>query len=178
NHNINLNGGSEKLQYYVSASQLNQDGNLNYGDDTYNRFTTTAKVNANINRYIDLNVNAKFIRWKLDNPLYTDQGGLLYHDIARIWPMMPLKDPNGHYMRNGKLLQLTDGGRAITNNDNLYGQAELVIRPATNWNIYVQRGVRTINQNKQTSLNPIFEHNIPGHPRPTAFTGDYAAGAS
>lgn len=178
NHNINLNGGSEKLQYYVSASQLNQDGNLNYGDDTYNRFTTTAKVNANINRYIDLNINAKFIRWKLDNPLYTDQGGLLYHDIARIWPMMPFKDPNGHYMRNGKLLQLTDGGRAITNNDNLYGQAELVIRPATNWNIYVQGGVRTINQNKQTSLNPIFEHNIHGDPIPTVFTGDYAAGAS
>lgn len=98
-HNISLNGGTEKLQYYVSGSYLNQDGNLRYGNDNYKRYNATAKVNAQINKYVDFNINTKFVRFDLDNPIYLEEGGLLYHDIARMWPMMPFKDPNGYYMR-------------------------------------------------------------------------------
>lgn len=177
-HNIQLNGGSDKLQYYFSSSYLDQDGILRHGDDNYKRFNSTAKINAKVNKFIDFNVNTRFIRFKLDNPLYSDMNGLLYHDIVRIWPMMPFKDPNGHYMRNGKLIQMEDGGRAVTNNDNLYGQAELVIRPLKNWNIYVQGGVRTINQNKHRFLNPIYEYDINGNPLALNYSGDYAVGAT
>lgn len=177
-HRIAVTGGSDKIQYYTSANYLNQNGNLNYGDDKYKRFNGTAKINAEISDFIDLNINTRFVRWTLDNPLYTDNGGLLYHDIARIWPMMPFKDPNGYYMRNGKLIQLTDGGRAVTSNDNLYGLAELIIRPTENWNIHINGGIRTINQHKKSNLNPIFEHNYLGEPLALPFSGSYAAGAS
>lgn len=37
-----------------------------------------------------------------------------------------LKDPNGYYMRNGKLGQLTNGSRSITSNNNVYLQGQLV----------------------------------------------------
>lgn len=144
-HNISLNGGTEKLQYYVSGSYLNQDGNLRYGNDNYKRYNATAKVNAQINKYVDFNINTKFVRFDLDNPIYLEEGGLLYHDIARMWPMMPFKDPNGYYMRNGKLSQLTDGGRAKTHNDNIYLQGQLVIHPMKGWNIYAEAGMRVIN---------------------------------
>ena len=147
-HNISLNGGTEKLQYYVSGNYLNQNGNLRYGNDNLKRYNFTAKVNTQINKYIDFNINTKFIRFDLDNPLYSDMGGLLYHDIARMWPMMPFKDPNGHYMRNGKLAQLTEGGRAKTHNDNIYLQGQLVLHPLKNWNIYVEGGMRIINENQ------------------------------
>ena len=147
-HNISLNGGTEKLQYYVSGNYLNQNGNLRYGNDNLKRYNFTAKVNTQINKYIDFNINTKFIRFDLDNPLYSDMGGLLYHDIARMWPMMPFKDPNGHYMRNGKLAQLTEGGRAKTHNDNIYLQGQLVLHPLKNWNIYVEGGLRIINENQ------------------------------
>src|SRR5690625_2750564 len=177
-HNVQLNGGSEKLRYYFSSSYLDQDGILKHGDDNYKRFNTTAKINTKINDFIDFNVSTRFVRFKLDNPLYNDMNGLLYHDIVRIWPMMPFKDPNGHYMRNGKLIQMEDGGRAVTNNDNLYGQAELVFHPLENWNIYVQGGVRTINQNKHRFLNPLYEYDINGNPLALPYSGDYAAGAS
>lgn len=177
-HNLSLNGGSEKLQYYASAGILNQDGNMRFGKDTYDRYNFTAKVNAQVNKYVEFNVNAKFIRYQLDNPLYTEEGGLLYHDIARMWPTMPYKDPNGHYMRNGKLAQLSDGGRAITNNDNLYAQGQLVVHPMKNWNIYVEAGARIINQNKQANLNKIYEYNVANEPILLAFAGNYAPGAT
>lgn len=177
-HNISLNGGTEKLQYYVSGNYLNQNGNLRYGNDNLKRYNFTAKVNTQINKYIDFNINTKFIRFDLDNPLYSDMGGLLYHDIARMWPMMPFKDPNGHYMRNGKLAQLTEGGRAKTHNDNIYLQGQLVLHPLKNWNIYVEGGMRIINENQQTNLNAIYEYNIDNQPVAMAFAGDYSPGAT
>lgn len=177
-HNLNLSGGSEKLQYYVSAGILGQDGNMRYGKDTYDRYNFTAKVNAQINKFVEFNINTKFIRYELDNPLYTEQGGLLYHDIARMWPTMPKSDPNGHHMRNGKMAQLTNGGRAITTNDNLYAQGQLVIHPLKNWNIYLEAGARIINQNKQTNLNRIYEYSVDNQPIALAYSEKYAPGAT
>ena len=92
--------------------------------------------------------------------------------------MMPFKDPNGYYMRNGKLNQLTDGGRAKTHNDNIYLQGQLVIHPLKGWNIYAEAGMRVINQNKQTNLNPIYEHDVNGNPLALAFSGSYSPGSS
>ncbi|WP_129697163.1 SusC/RagA family TonB-linked outer membrane protein [Parabacteroides goldsteinii] len=177
-HNISLSGGTEKIQYYASGSYLNQNGNLRYGEDNYKRYNATAKVNTQINKYVDFNINTKFVRFDLDNPVYLEEGGLLYHDIARMWPMMPFKDPNGYYMRNGKLNQLADGGRSKTHNDNIYMQGQLVVHPLKGWNIYAEAGMRIINQNKQTNLNPIYEHDVNGNPLALAFSGSYSPGAS
>ena len=67
-----------------------------------------AKFNAQPYKWLDIEVNTKYVHTNLDNPFYTDLDGLLYHDIVRMWPTMPFEDPNGHYMRNGKLAQLTN----------------------------------------------------------------------
>lgn len=140
-HNLNINGGTDKMQYYVSANYLNQDGNLRYGKDSFDRISTNAKMNAQPYKWLDIEVNTKYVHTNLDNPLYSELGGLLYHDIARLWPVMPFQDPNGYYMRNGKLNQLTNGSRSKTSNDNVYMQGQLVFHPLKGWNIYA--GART-----------------------------------
>ncbi|MGV8093881.1 MAG: TonB-dependent receptor [Mangrovibacterium sp.] len=177
-HSININGGTDKVRYYASAKYLDQEGNLRYGDDRFKRFNAMSNVSAKVNKYIDMNLNVKFIRTELDNPYYSDMGGLLYHDIVRIWPMMPFKDPNGYYMRNGKLIQLTNGSRAITHNDNLYAQAQIIAHPAKNWNIYGEAGMRVVNENKQSNLNTVYEHNVKGDPLLLQYDGSHAAGAT
>lgn len=175
-HNISLNGGTEKLQYYVSGNYLKQNGNLRYGNDEMSRYNLTAKVNTQINKFVEFNFNTKFIRFDLDNPLFSGQ--LLYHDITRLWPMMPLKDPNGHYMRNSRIIQLTDGGRNKTHNDNLYLQGQMILHPLKNWNIYVEAGMRVINENNQSNLNPIYEYDVDNNPVALAYADGYAPGAS
>ena len=142
------------------------------------RYNLSAKINTKINKYIDFNLSTKFIRYDLDNPIYLEEGGLLYHDIARMWPTMPFKDPNGHYMRNGKLAQLTDGGRSKTHNDDIYLQGQVILHPLKNWNIYAEAGMRVINQNKQVNLNKIYEYDINDNPVELAFSGSYAPGAT
>lgn len=175
-HNLNINGGSEKCQYYVSANYLGQDGNLRYGKDAYDRITTNAKLNAQPYKWLDIEVNTKYIYTKLDNPLYSDMNGLFYHDIVRMWPMMPFEDPNGHYMRNGKLGQLTNGSRSITSNNNVYLQGQLVFHPLKNWNIYATAGLRLIDQLQRQNLNKVYEYNVNGEPLELAYGGSYSSG--
>ncbi len=175
-HNLNLNGGSEKMQYYVSANYLGQEGNLRYGDDSYERLSTNAKLNAQPFKWLDLEVNVKYVHTNLDNPLYSDLGGLLYHDIVRMWPMMPFQDPNGHYMRNGKLAQLTSGSRSVTDNDNVYLQGQLVFHPLKGWNIYANVGLRNINEFRKQNLNTVYEYGVNEEPYTLAYGSNYQAG--
>ena len=175
-HNLNINGGSEKMQYYVSANYLGQDGNLRFGDDSYERISTNAKLNAQPFKWLDVEVNVKYVHTNLDNPLYSDLGGLLYHDIVRMWPTMPFQDPNGHYMRNGKLAQLTNGSRSITENDNVYMQGQLVFHPMKGWNIYANVGLRTINEFRKQNLNRVYEYNVNNEPLTLAYGSNYTAG--
>ncbi len=175
-HNLNINGGTDKMQYYVSANYLNQDGNLRYGKDSFDRISTNAKMNAQPYKWLDIEVNTKYVHTNLDNPLYSELGGLLYHDIARLWPVMPFQDPNGYYMRNGKLNQLTNGSRSKTSNDNVYMQGQLVFHPLKGWNIYANVGLRLINIFQNQNLNKVYEHNVAGEPLLLAYGGSYAAG--
>lgn len=175
-HNLNINGGGEKSQYYVSANYLDQNGNLRYGDDSYQRISTNAKFNAQPFKWLDLEVNAKYVHTELDNPFYTDLDGLFYHDVVRMWPTMPFEDPNGYYMRNGKLNQLTNGSRSLTNNNNIYLQGQLVFHPLKNWNIYANVGLRLIDQIKRKNLNKVYEHNVAGESLLLDYGSSYTAG--
>lgn len=175
-HNLNINGGGDKSQYYVSANYLNQDGNLRYGKDAFERVSTNAKFNAQPYKWLDIEANVKYVHTNLDNPLYTDLNGLFYHDVVRMWPTMPFEDPNGYYMRNGKLNQITNGSRSITSNNNVYLQGQVVFHPLKGWNIYANVGLRLIDQLKRQNLNKVYEHNVAGEPLELAYGGSYASG--
>ncbi|MEG1935772.1 MAG: TonB-dependent receptor plug domain-containing protein, partial [Rikenellaceae bacterium] len=45
-HNLSINGGGEKTQYYLSGNILDQDGLLRYSDDRFSRYAFTAKINT------------------------------------------------------------------------------------------------------------------------------------
>lgn len=175
-HNLNISGGTDKSQYYVSTNYLNQDGNLRFGDDSFDRISTNAKFNAQPYKWLDIEVNTKYVHTNLDNPFYTDLGGLLYHDIVRMWPTMPFEDPNGHYMRNGKLAQLTNGSRSKTSNDNVYLQGQLVFHPMKGWNIYANAGLRLISQFKKQNLNKVYEYDTNNEPLLLSYGSNYTAG--
>lgn len=48
-HNLSINGGSEKMTYYVSLNYLGQNGLLNIGDDGLKRYNTAAKISSTFN---------------------------------------------------------------------------------------------------------------------------------
>ena len=47
-HNLSVNGGTEKISYYLSMNYLDQNGLMEFNQDQYNRYTTTAKINVTL----------------------------------------------------------------------------------------------------------------------------------
>lgn len=132
-HNLSLNGGTESTRYYVSANYLDQDGFMEFNQDTYKRFASTVKLDIDITKWLKFGYNARFIREDFQRPSDLT-GNLYYYLVIRSWPTLPLYDPNGYlYDSPTPALGLRDGGRDKHITDNLYQQARFTIEPIKNW---------------------------------------------
>ena len=94
-HNLSLNGGTESTRYYVSANYLDQDGFMEFNQDTYKRFASTVKLDIDITKWLKFGYNARFIREDFQRPSDLT-GNLYYYLVIRSWPTLPLYDPNGY----------------------------------------------------------------------------------
>lgn len=185
-HNVNISGGTDKLTYFMSGAYMDQGGNMRYGDDSFKRMNASAKINSKVNDWLEVGLSTRFIREDLDRPTYANDDpdnkavslGLYYHDISRTWPTMPFQDPNGHYMRNSKIIQIEDGGRYKRRKDIIYTQANVTITPLKGWNIRGDVSLKTEHINKDENLARIYEWNSQNEPVPLAFAGSYGPGAT
>lgn len=59
-HNVSISGGSKQLNYLVSAGYFQKNGFLKYGPDKNDRYNLKLRLNAELNKYIDLSVNASY----------------------------------------------------------------------------------------------------------------------
>lgn len=145
-HNFSINGGTEDFNYYVSANYLDQNGMMQFNQDTYDRFASTVKVNIKVTDWLKFNYSSRFIREDYGRPSDLTNS-LYYYLVIRGWPTLPLYDPNGYlYDSPTPALGLRDGGRDRKKTDNLYQQAQLVIEPVKDWRTFVDFNYRIENQ--------------------------------
>ncbi len=112
--------------------------------DKLQRYTTTAKINAQVTDYLKANYSTKWIRNDLDKPTYLSMNDAqIYHDIAKRWPTEPLIDPNGHYRSFANAIM--NSGRNIQQNDIFYQQLQLEFEFVKNWKIFAEMNYRTDN---------------------------------
>ncbi|ULB35028.1 MULTISPECIES: SusC/RagA family TonB-linked outer membrane protein [Proteiniphilum] len=143
-HNLSISGGTEKFQYYVSGNYMLQNGIISFAPDKLQRYTTTAKINAQVTDYLKANYSTKWIRNDLDKPTYLSMNDAqIYHDIAKRWPTEPLIDPNGHYRSFANAIM--NSGRNIQQNDIFYQQLQLEFEFVKNWKIFAEMNYRTDN---------------------------------
>lgn len=128
-HNLSLNGGSEKVNYYLSMNYLDQNGLMEFNQDTYNRYTATAKINVILTDWAKINYSSRLTREDFGRPSALKSE--LFRDLARQgWPTLPLYDDNGFMFSSpSPALGLRDGGRDKTQTDNIYQQASLILEP-------------------------------------------------
>ncbi|MDR2913930.1 MAG: SusC/RagA family TonB-linked outer membrane protein, partial [Tannerella sp.] len=80
-HNMSINGGSERVTYYASLGYLDQNGSLRHGDDGLKRYNVSAKINAEMTSWLDFSYSMRFVR--SDNWRPTKFNGGLYEKIGR-----------------------------------------------------------------------------------------------
>ena len=161
-HNVSVSGGAKNLNYYVSGGFLNQKGLLKVADDHHNRFNITAKVNAQITKWLDLNYSLRWTREEYERPTYLS--GLFFHNIVRRWPTNAIKDPNGYIMPHNEGLQLMDGGRTSREDDYTNQQISLIAHPVKGLTIKAENNYNTTTYFTHGEIFPIYWHDKDGNP--------------
>ena len=161
-HNVSINGGTDKLTYYASFNYLDQGGLLRHGEDGLKRYNATAKINSTITDWLKFNYSMRYTH--LDNLKSTEFKDNFYNDIGRqTWPNLPVYDPNGYYFGNNPAMRLALGGERDTNTDKMYHQASLIIEPIKNWITHIEFNYsNTFKDVKETSL-PKYDHDVEGN---------------
>lgn len=162
-HNLSINGGSESVQYYISGNYLDQAGLLRYGEDNFQRYAFSTKINAKITNWASINVSTKFTRSDVDQPNFLkDNNSLFYNGISRIWPNTPKNYDHGGDTFSTYILPLRDGGRATSQDDYLYQQIQLVLEPIKGWRIFAEGNYRMRNMFEHSEVLPIEEVGFDG----------------
>ena len=161
-HNVSVSGGAKNLNYYVSGGFLNQKGLLKVADDHHNRFNITAKVNAQITKWLDLNYSLRWTREEYERPTYLS--GLFFHNIVRRWPTNATHDPNGYIMPHNEGLQLMDGGRTSREDDYTNQQISLIAHPVKGLTIKAENNYNTTTYFTHGEIFPVYWHDKDGNP--------------
>jgi TonB-linked SusC/RagA family outer membrane protein len=93
-HQISAQGGTEKVQYYVSASYMNQEGTI-IGSN-FDRFSVRTNLDAQLKKWFKLGLNATYANTNDDLKLADSNQGLIYYSLTTL-PDIPVYDVYGNY---------------------------------------------------------------------------------
>ena len=157
-HNISINGGTEKYNYYFSGNILSQDGNLRYGKDNLQRYTLNGKINVQVADWIRFGYSSRWYRGHYDAPSFVNDASSneLYHNIARYWPIIPTHDPNGNPVVESFIDAMENGGRYDTLEDKLDHQFTFVLTPITGLTVNAEFNYRSIHYNESQVLQQCY----------------------
>ena len=159
-HNFSVNGGTDKIQYYLSANYLDQDGTLRMGEDYSKRYTMSAKISAQLSRAVSLSSNTRFVRNDFVQPTHMNDS--FFSDIGRqCWPVKPLYDPHGNLF-DDHVQQMKNGGRKTERNTWLYQQFNLTIEPIKGWRLIGDLSYRYNTQYAHEDLLTISQIGVDG----------------
>lgn len=95
NHNLQISGGSEKLNFYLSGAYDYQEGIMKIKPDKLNKYNITLGINSKVNEWLDIDAKVMTRQFDYDYPYgYQDY----YYYIWRwgaYFPYGSYTDPNG-----------------------------------------------------------------------------------
>ncbi|MFH0759528.1 MAG: TonB-dependent receptor [Bacteroidota bacterium] len=160
-HDISLEGGDGKTQYYVSAGLYDQDGLYNYGYDLYKRYNIIANITSQITKWARFDFSSKYSQVQTDYPL--GMVGLdryyMLRSMPTFWPTMPMYnegvDPNDQLRAiNNPVIRIMEGaGRDKTTNQDSWITLGTEIEPVKGWKTYLSYNYNYLAQRHTT--NPI-----------------------
>ena len=167
-HSLSVSGGTEKVQYYLSANYLDQGGLLKHGEDGKQRYSMTGKINAQLADWLKVGYSIRFNRTDYTSPSFASAGdnkaNVFYFDVCRYWPVIPKVDPNGYYTAESKIYQLENGGRYNTQSDVVAHQLQFLIEPIKNWKTTVELNYRMNYNFEHTDYQTAYAYDVDGNP--------------
>ena len=162
-HSLTINGGTERLSYYLSGDFLTQDGLMKLSKDNYKRYSFSAKVDAKVTNWLTIMYTGRFTRAAYYRP--SALGGGLFSNLARQgWPVLPLYDPNGNlYSSPSPALALRDGGQDKKEDDTNYQQLNVTLEPLKGWRIFANFNYKIQDIFRHWDILPTYNHDVAGN---------------
>lgn len=93
-HQISAQGGTDKVQYYVSAGYMNQEGTI-IGSQ-FDRLSFRANIDAQLKSWLKMGVNATYTDTNDDLKLADSDEGLINYSLTTM-PYIPIYNVDGTY---------------------------------------------------------------------------------
>jgi len=93
-HQVSAQGGSEKIQYYVSGSYMDQEGTI-IGSE-FRRFSARANLDAQLKSWLKMSLSVTYSDTKDDLKLADSDQGLIGYSLTTI-PSIPIYNVDGSY---------------------------------------------------------------------------------
>ena len=93
-HQISAQGGTDKVQYYVSGSYMNQEGTI-IGSN-FDRLSFRANIDAQLKEWFKLGLNATWANTHDNLKLADGQEGVIFYSLSSL-PDIPVFDLDGNY---------------------------------------------------------------------------------
>ena len=120
NHAVNISGGSQTANYFLSGSYNRNVGALELNDDFFDRYTLRSKVNFILNDWLTIGNNTFLTATDRENPSYFS-----IWDLYNFHPTEWDKNPDGTWANTGVGVvgsRLTDGGMSNDKYNSLQSQ--------------------------------------------------------
>ena len=93
-HQLSVAGGTDKVQYYVSGSYMDQEGTI-IGSN-FDRLSVRSNIDAQVKKWMKMGVNVSFTNTNDDLKLADSEQGLINYSLTTL-PDIPIYDVNGNY---------------------------------------------------------------------------------
>lgn len=159
-HNLSLQGGSKTTSFYFSTGFFEQEGVLNYGTDTFDRFNIQGKVKTAITDWWDFTYQPRFSKTKRELPNMDRQGSydLIFHQIARTMPTNAKYDGYGNIMIQSKIPWVNDAGTDIIDITENWQTFSTDLRPVKGLNIHSDFAFRVTDQFRSNRELTVYDH--------------------
>ncbi len=93
-HQVSAQGGSEKVQYYLSGSYMNQEGTII--GSKFDRLSFRSNIDAKLKDWFKLGLNATYAITHDNLKLADGQEGVIFYSLSTL-PDIPVYDLDGNY---------------------------------------------------------------------------------
>jgi TonB-linked SusC/RagA family outer membrane protein len=155
-HNINVSGGNNKTQYYVSGGYIDQNGIYRYGYDSYKRYNFLTNISTQVTKWLNISPSIKYAKGETDFPLGETTVGRehQFREMIMFAPMMPFYNINGT-IQSPLVRQMQGTGRDKTQKNDFLLSLKTELEPIKDWKTDISYNYNYIGTRNATNPKPI-----------------------
>jgi TonB-linked SusC/RagA family outer membrane protein len=155
-HNINISGGTDRTQYYISLGLYDEGSFYADGYDDYKRYDVMANFNSKITNWLSFDLSTKYAKSSMDYPLgiTTVERRYFFHNLYLFGPNTPKYNINGS-SANAMSRSIEGSGRDMTDRSNLIVTVGSEIEPIKGWKTNISFNFNETQLNQTVNPKPI-----------------------